>query len=307
MIIIKSKKLLGPVILISAAVIWGLSFVFQSEGSDIGSFTFNGIRMLVGSIVLLPFILINGRKEKKKQIVAPTPEEKKKKNLKDLKGILIVGLFLFAGSNLQNAAFGYIEVGKVGFITALYMILVPILGLFLKKRPSFIVWIAVGIGLVGLYFLCMGSGATLSFGKGEMLTLICAFCFAGHILSIDKFASEIDCVKLSCGQFFITGVLSVICMFIFEDPDIHAILGKTVPILYTGIMSCGVAFTFQIIGQKYTEPTLASMLLCLESVFSVIFAFLILNQKLDSGELLGCALMFTAIILAQIPVKKRVK
>ncbi len=297
------NKLFGPLILITAAMIWGLSFVAQSEGMNhIEGFTFNGIRMLIGSAVLLPFILI----KKKKETVTLSKEEKKSKNKATVKGILLVGLCLFVGSNLQQFAFNYTEIGKVGFLTALYMILVPLFGLFLKKKPPFTVWIGVILGTVGLYLICMGGASSLSIGKGEIMTLCCAVAFALHILVIDKFASEIDAVVLSCGQFFVTGVLSLILMFIFEEPSVEGIMKAAIPILYAGIMSSGVAFTFQIIGQKHTEPTIAAMLLCLESVFSVLFAFIVPpHEKLMPIEYAGCAVIFAGILLAQITPKQK--
>lgn len=295
----KSKKILGPVLLLSAAMIWGLSFVFQKEGMDyVDTFTFNGIRTMVGAVVLLPIAIFRKRKA---ELAAPKTKEQKKK---ELRGILIVGMCLFVGSNLQQAAFKDLAPGKVGFITALYMLLVPVFGfLIFRRRLAPTVWIGVGIGLVGLYLLCVGTGVDLSFGKGEILTLICAFAFAFHIIAIDYFASDVDSVVLSCGQFLIAGGLSCVCMFIFEKPEWSNIIQAGIPILYAGIMSCGVAFTFQIIGQKYTEPTLASMLLCLESVFSVIFSLIILHTQMLPREYIGCAVMFGAILLAQIPSK----
>ena len=203
-------------------------------------------------------------------------------------------------SNLQQAAFGYTTVGKVGFITALYMLLVPIISLvFFKKRVSLPVWIGVGLGVVGLYLLCASGKAT--FGKGELLALACSVGFAIHILVIDKYSAIVDGVKLSCAQFFVSGIISVILMFIFEKPSIHAIMSAAPYLLYTGILSCGVAFTFQTLGQRDSDPTVASLLLCLESVFAVIFAWVLIDQKMSIRELNGCIIMFVAIVLAQLP------
>lgn len=302
----KSKKILGPLILISAAMIWGLSFVFQKESMDvIGMFTFNGTRCLLGSAALLPVLFFMNRK---KSPVSQPAEKKKFLTKKEVRGIIIVGSFLCIALNFQQAAFSDLETGKIGFITALYMIFVPIFGLFLKKRPSMIIWISVLLGLAGMYLLTVGGKADFNPGKGELFAFIGAVFFALHIISIDTVGSEIDSVKLSCGQFFVAGTISLILMFIFEKPDIHSILQAAVPILYAGIMSSSVAFTFQVIGQKYTEPTLASMFLCLESVFSVLFAyFLIPEQKLVATEYIGCAIMFIAILLAQIPPKNKEK
>ena len=299
----KKTKILGPILLVSAAMIWGLSFVAQKQGMEfVEGFTFNGIRSLIGGIVLLPIILFRSLKNP----VKLPPAEKKTSRKESLKGILIVGGMLCIGSNLQQFAFGYIEPGKVGFITALYMLLVPLISFILyKKKQPFTTWVGVILGVGGLYMICMGSSSSFSLGKGELLALLCSIAFALHIIVIDKYASTIDCIVLSCGQYMVTGVISCILMFIFEKPDIGNIMHAAVPILYAGIMSCSCAFTFQIIGQKYTEPTLASMLLCLESVFSVIFSFLILGERMTTIEYLGCAVMFTAIIIAQLPAKKK--
>ena len=299
----KKTKILGPILLVSAAMIWGLSFVAQKQGMEfVEGFTFNGIRSLIGGIVLLPIILFRSLNNP----VKLPPAEKKASLKENLKGILIVGGMLCIGSNLQQFAFGYIEPGKVGFITALYMLLVPLISFILyKKKQPFTTWIGVILGVGGLYMICMGGSSSFSLGKGELLALLCSIAFALHIIVIDKYAATIDCIVLSCGQYMVTGVISCILMFIFEKPDIGNIMHAAVPILYAGIMSCSCAFTFQIIGQKYTEPTLASMLLCLESVFSVIFSFLILGERMTTVEYIGCAVMFTAIIIAQLPAKKK--
>lgn len=299
--IASKHKLFGPVVLVTAAMIWGLSFVAQNEGMNyIGGFTFNGIRMLLGSAVLLPIILINKKKNKNSK------SQNKVNKKSTVIGITLVGLCLFAGSNLQQFAFNYTEVGKVGFITALYMVIVPIFGLFLKKKPPFTVWIGIILGLAGLYFICIGSSSSFNIGKGELLTLLCAIAYALHILVIDRFASEIDAAVLSCGQFFVTGVLSCILMFIFEEPNIDSIKQALIPLLYSGIMSSGVAFTLQIVGQKHTDPTIAAMLLCLESVFSVLFAFIVPpHEQLMPIEYLGCAIIFAGIIVAQITPKSK--
>lgn len=299
----KKTKILGPILLVSAAMIWGLSFVAQKQGMEfVEGFTFNGIRSLIGGIVMLPIILFRSLNNP----VKLPPAEKKASLKENLKGILIVGGMLCIGSNLQQFAFGYIEPGKVGFITALYMLLVPLISFILyKKKQPFTTWIGVILGVGGLYMICMGGSSSFSLGKGELLALLCSIAFALHIIVIDKYAATIDCIVLSCGQYMVTGVISCILMFIFEKPDIGNIMHAAVPILYAGIMSCSCAFTFQIIGQKYTEPTLASMLLCLESVFSVIFSFLILGERMTTVEYIGCAVMFTAIIIAQLPAKKK--
>ncbi len=315
MVKIKKNQLKGSIFLILAAVIWGMSFVAQSKGVEvIEPLTFNGIRMIMGGIVLLPVIgitaAVNSKKSRKlsENADTKTAEQKKidRKNL--LKGGLACGLVLCVSSNLQQAAFNYTTVGKVGFITALYMLLVPIISLVLfKKRAPVAVWIGVVMGVFGLYLLCAG-GEKFSFGKGEMLALLCAFGYAAHIFVIDKYSAIVDGVKLSCAQFLVSGTVSVILMFIFENPNIDAILTAAPYLLYTGVMSCGIAFTFQTLGQRDAEPTVASMLLCLESVFAVIFAWVLIDQKMTAKELTGCIIMFIAILLAQLPgdlVKKK--
>lgn len=301
----KKMRILGPIMLVIAAMIWGLSFVAQKQGMEyVEGFTFNGIRSLLGAIALIPFIVIRAVKNP----VKLSPVEKKQSRRDNLKGILIVGLMLCIGSNLQQFAFNYIEPGRVGFITALYMLIVPLISFIVyKKKQPVTTWIGVILGVVGLYMICMGGSTSSSLGKGDILALLCSFAFALHIIVIDKFATKIDCVVLSCGQFFVTGVISCILMFIFESPNIQSIMQAAVPILYAGIMSCGCAFTFQVIGQKYTDPTISSMLLCLESVFSVIFSFIILGERMASVEYIGCAVMFVAIIIAQLPARKSAK
>lgn len=299
----KKMRIIGPILLISAAMIWGLSFVAQKQGMEyVEGFTFNGIRSLIGGIVLLPVIFFRSRKNP----VKLSPVEKKQTRKDNIKGILIVGTMLCIGSNLQQFAFDYIEPGKVGFITALYMLLVPLISFIAyKKKQPVTTWIGVILGVGGLYMICMGGASSFSLGKGEILAMLCSIAFALHIIVIDKYAPKIDNIVLSCGQYLVTGIVSCILMFIFEKPDAGNIMQAAVPILYAGIMSCSCAFTFQIIGQKYTEPTLASMLLCTESVFSVIFSFIILGERMTVIEYVGCAVMFIAIIIAQLPAKKK--
>lgn len=300
----KKMRIAGPLILISAAMIWGLSFVAQSEGLNyVGGFTFNAVRNYVGALALLPFILFRAKKDP--DTVKCIKDKSMRK--RTVAGVLIIGTILCIGVNLQQFAFAETAPGKVGFITALYMLLVPIFSIFLKKKVPFTVWIGVTIGLVGLYLLCVGtSGSFGSVGRCDILAFIGAFAFAFHIMFIDEFVKDVDCTILSCGQFIVAAVLSTICMFIFEKPEIGNILKAYIPILYSGIFGCGVAFTFQMIGQKYTEPTIASMLLCLESVFSVFFSFLILHTQMSKVEYIGCAIMFVGIILAQLKPKKSV-
>lgn len=295
------NKLLGPVMLVAAAMIWGLSFVAQNEGMNhVEGFTFNGIRMMIGSAVLLPLILFRNKKNNKKL----SKDEKRSVLKANIIGIIPVGICLFLGSTLQQFAFNYTETGKIGFLTALYMIFVPILGLFLKKKPTVTIWVGVILGVIGMYLLCVGSSTSFNIGTGELLAIGCALAYAVHILAIDKFGQNIDSIVLSCGQFFVTGFISCILMFIFEKPSLESILNAAIPILYSGVLSSGVGFTVQIVGQKYTDPTIAAMLMCLESVFAVLFAFIMPpHETLQSVEYIGCAVIFIAIIIAQINPK----
>ncbi len=293
------KRIRGNLILLLVAMIWGSSFVAQSVGMDsIGPLTFNGIRTLLGGIVLLPLVVwINARKPN------PSPDHPTE-SARDLWiGGICCGLFLCIASNFQQ--FGLLDTtaGKSGFITALYVVLVPVFGLFLKKRAPFTVWIGVLLAVAGLYLLCITE--SFSIGKGDFLTMICALFYSFHILVIDHFSKKANGVKLSCIQFFVSAFLSLALMFIFESPDLSQILKAAWPLSYSGIMSCGVAYTLQIVGQKDTDPTVASLIMCLESVFAVISGWLFLHETLSLREGIGCVLMFAAILLSQIPPKKK--
>lgn len=282
------------IMLVLCSVIWGSAFVAQSAGMDyVGPFTFNGIRCIVGTLVLIPVAnFFNKRSDH--------PSKWFDKEL--LKGALICGLFLFSASSCQQIGLQYTSVGKSGFITAFYIVVVPIFALVLKKKPSPFVWVSVLLSMAGLYFLCMTEG--FSFAVGDLWTLACAFLFAGQILAVDYFAPKVNTVKLSCLQFAVTAILSIVPM-IMEKPVLHNIVGCTPSILYAGVLSCGVAYTLQIVGQREVKPEIASILMSLESVFSVVFGFLILHQKLSYREAIGCVLMFFAVILAQLtPVNK---
>lgn len=294
-----SFQLKNSLLLLLTATIWGIAFVAQSVGMDyVGGFTFNAVRSIIGAIVLLPLIFfLDSRKPK----VTLTLEEKKKQKKTLLIGGLCCGIFLCLASNFQQFGIKYTTVGKAGFITACYIVIVPILGLFLKKKCTFYVWIAVALSLIGLYLLCIKDG--FSIGKGDALVFICAILFSFHILVIDHFSPLVDGVKLSCIQFFVSGILSGIPALIFENPNLTSILAAWMPILYAGVMSCGVAYTLQIIGQKNMNPTIASLILSLESCISVLAGWVLLGQSLSIKEGIGCVIMFAAIILAQLPEK----
>lgn len=274
----------------------------QSSSVDkIETFTFNGIRTVLGGVVLIPLILFMRARESKNAAENSVQTKRDTKTL--FKAGCLCGLALFCGLNLQQQAFHYSTAGKVGFVTALYMLLVPIFAIVIGKKARLQVWIGVLLGAAGLYLLCVTE--TLTLGKGETLSIIGAVFFALHILIIDRYASQVDNIAMSCIQFFVAGGLSLICMVIFDDPKLDAIISALPAILYTGIMSSGVAFTLQIVGQKNTEPAVASLLLCLESVFAALFGWLILRQVLSSRELVGCAVMFIAIVITQIPAARK--
>ena len=293
----KKVSLRSSLLLFLAATIWGTAFVAQSVGMDyVGPLTFNAARSLIGGIVLIPVVLLLNRK---KDGPAFTPEGRKT----TITGGLCCGVLLFAASSLQQIGIQYTTVGKAGFITALYIIMVPIFSIFLRKRPSFTVWIGVALALVGLYLLCMTDSFSLS--GGDTLVFFCAIAFTFHILVIDHFSSHADGVMMSCIQFFVSGVLCLICALIFEEPQLPSLVDCALPILYAGVLSSGVAYTLQIVGQKDMDPTIASLILSLESVISAISGWILLNQNLSGREIFGCVLMFGAIILAQLP--KRAK
>ena len=218
-------------------------------------------------------------------------------------GGVCCGALLFVASILQQIGIQYTTVGKSGFITAMYIVLVPIVSIFLKKKASVKIWSGVVLAVIGLYFLCMTAGS-MSLQMGDVLTFFCAVTFSFHILVVDYFAPQIDGVKLSCIQFAVCAVLATVGMLVFETPTVAAVMSAWLPILYAGALSSGVAYTLQIIGQRGMNPTVASLLMSMESVISVIAGWAILGQALSTRELFGCVLMFAAIVLVQLPEKK---
>lgn len=275
------------------ALIWGCAFVAQSIGMEyIGPFTFNGLRSLLGAVVLLPVIAVTRRKK--------TEEQKKSENPKTLLiGGICCGAALTAATSLQQIGLQYTSAGKAGFITALYILIVPIMGLFLGKKAGMKVWMGVVLAVIGMYLLCIKEGFTIS--KGDFLIFLCAIIFSVHILVIDHFSPKVDGVCLSCLQFFICGAICSVFMFAIEKPSLDAVLAAWMPIGYAGVFSCGVAYTLQIIAQKNVAPTVASLLLSLESVFSMLAGWVILGERMSGRELFGCFLVFAAVILAQLP------
>ena len=282
-------------LLFLTAFIWGTAFVAQSVGMDhLGPFGFNGIRSLIGGAALLPCIWILGRTDR---------EHRRKEDRKTLlAGGISCGLALFAASSLQQIGIQYTAAGKAGFITAFYIVLVPVAGIFLGKKTGWKVWTAVAMALAGLYFLCITESFRI--GKGDVFVFAGAVIFAVHILVIDYFAPRTDGVKMSCIQFFVAGILSLFPMAATETTTLEGVWLSMGPLLYAGVLSCGVAYTLQIIGQKNMNPTIASLILSLESCISVLAGWVILGERLSVREGAGCVLMCGAIILAQLPGKK---
>lgn len=296
----EKKSFKNPILLTITAAIWGFAFVAQSVGMEyVEPFTFNCIRNLIGAAVLVPVILILGRLEKAEEKGNAAGGSPRGEKIMTLVGGICCGALLFISSGAQQIGMQYTTVGKAGFITAIYIILVPVLGLFFKKKCGILVWFSVVLAMVGFYFLTMMGES--SFTKGDAYVLVCAFMFSGHILCVDYFAPRANGVKMACIQFFVCGILSGTAMFIRENPSLPDICRAWGPILYAGVLSCGVGYTLQIIGQKNFNPTIAALIMSLESVFSVLAGWLLLHEALSVHEAIGCVLIFGGIILAQIP------
>lgn len=286
----KNKQLKYSLVLLLTAVIWGSAFVAQSAGMDyVGPFTFLCVRNIVGFIVLIPVMLAFSDKT-----VKPTKESRKKLFV----GAVVCGFFLFAASACQQVGIQYTTAGKAGFLTAFYIVLVPIFGLALKKRPGWFVWVSVVIAIVGLYFLCIKEGEGFNIEKADALLFACSVLFSCQILAVDHFAPHVDPVRLSMFEYLVVFILSFIPMLL-EGPSMGDITGAWLPIGYAGVFSSGVAYTLQIVAQKEVKPAVASILMSLEAAFSLLFGFLILKEVLSLREGIGCILMFAAVILCQ--------
>ncbi len=292
-------------LLFTAAFIWGIAFVAQSSAAEfIRPFTFNGIRCLIGGATLLPLVYMLQRKKRATLLPGESCGKNRLFSPGELKTGLIggfcCGICLCLGSTLQQFGIEQTTVGKAGFITALYIVFVPIASaLFLRKKIALPVIVSVVLGLVGLFLLCITE--QLSIGKGDFYVLLCSFAFTAHILVIDYFSAKADGVMLSCVQFLTCGIISTPFILFMEKPAISQILAAGIPILYAGVLSCGVAYTLQIVGQKNMNPTIASLILSLESVVSVLAGWVLLQQTLSGREIAGCIVMFVAIIIAQLP------
>lgn len=291
------QQIKSSLILLLTATIWGVAFVAQSVGMEyIGPFTFNAIRCVLGGLVLIPVILVL---KKKKETGAENQEKEDKKTL--WTGGIACGVILCIASNLQQFGIMEASVGKSGFFTALYIVMIPVIGIFIGKRPGIKLWFCVALAVVGMYLLCMKDGS-FTIERADIMLLLCALAFSFHILVVDYFSPKVDGVKMSCIQFFVCGVLSAVGMLFTETPDIFNIQAAWLPLLYAGLLSCGVGYTLQIVGQKGINPVIASLIMSLESVISALAGWVILGQVLSPKEILGCVLMFVAIIITQIPI-----
>lgn len=297
----RKKQTMGSMMLLITSIIWGCAFVAQKVGDDyLGPFSFTGIRFLLSAIFLIVIVCVRDLLIYKKLTLFKM--EKKKRNTVILGGVLC-GIALFLASNLQQYSMHGTSVGKSSFITALYIVLVPILGLFIKKKVKIIEWISVLFAMISLVLLCFKkeeSGINIyDFGL-----LGCALFFSIQILLIDHFSKDNDCMLMAMIQFIVCGSLSCILMLIFEKPTTSSINDALIPLLYAGLASGGIAYTLQFTGQKYTNPVVASVIMSLEAVVGLIAGAIIIHERLSNQELIGCLMMFLAIIIAQIPFDK---
>lgn len=300
-----NKSFGGSLSLTLAALLWGSTFVAQ-EANTVGTFTFQGVRSMVGSLFLLVVICImTAFRKAKGTYVKPTAADNK--NL--VVGGICCGLVLCLSMNLQQYGMQLgSQAGKAGFITAMYILIVPVYGLFARKRVGVKIWGCIALAVVGLFLLCINfseleNGSII--GIGDLFVILCAFSFALHIIVVDHFVAKVDGVKLSLMQFVVAGTVSCVLMFIFEQPTVGTVIEGAFPILYAGICSSGIAYTLQIVGQKNTPPVIASLLMSLESVFAVLSQIAVLGRIPSPQEAVGCIIMFAAIIIAQLPEKKR--
>ena len=296
------KNFKGSIMLLITSLIWGTAFVAQSEGMNyVEPFTYNAMRTLLGGVVLIPVMILFRFSNKR------NGKEKSSCSLRNtVIGGICCGIALFIASSFQQAGITQTTAGKAGFVTALYIVIVPMIGIFLHKKMPLRMWLFIAIALAGFRLLCIKQDIGIS--SGDLLVFFGAIAFAVHITVIDYFNQKnTDGVLMSCIQFFTAGLLMLICMFIFEKPTIPNIMGAGGTILYAGILSCGVAYTLQILGQKHTNPTLATMLMSLESVFAALSGWLILGEKLSIKEFIGCVLIFAAVILAQLAGTDKLK
>ena len=291
-----NKSLRGSLLLILGSMIWGAAFVAQRVGMDhVGPFTFNGIRMLLAWLVMIPVTALMEHKNKNTPgYTAPDPKDQR------LSGV-ICGALLFIATSLQQMGLVSTTAGKAGFITALYVVLVPVAAWFLfRKNPGKVIWLGVLIAVGALWLLCMPADGGFVLQSGDLLVLGCAVCFTFQILCVDHYAARVSGVKLARDEFLVTGGLSMLIAVATEPISWEGVREALIPILYAGIMSGAVGYTLQVLGQRDTDPTVASLLMCMEAVFAVLTGVLLIGEKMTVRETVGCVLMFCAVILAQL-------
>ncbi len=308
-----SKSITSSLLLLFAALIWGSAFIAQSLGMEhIGPLSFVCIRSFIGFFALIPVLLVIQKIQKKKLLPSSAPlsegDTKKVKLPKAIKGGIICGIFLTLGMVTQQYGILYLtegggNIGKAGFITTMYILIVPILGLFFKQKVSPRLWISVALAIVALYLLSVTDSFTVSIG--DSLLILSAFGFAAQILAADYFVKDASGVLLSCLQFLFCALITIIPAILIENPTPETILPAWQSLVYTGAVSSGVAFTLQIVAQKNLHPAVASLLMSCESVFAVLSGFIILGQVPSTHEMIGAAIMFAAVVIAQIPVKTK--
>ena len=297
---VRKTQFRGVVMLLLTAIIWGAAFVAQKIGmGSVGPLTFSGLRILMGATVLLPIVIFRERREWRALPAEARPAHRAKSK-KLLRRGIILGVIFAIANNVQQIAINESSPGKVAFITALYIFLVPVIGLiFFGKRIRPLTWICIFFGIVGLYFLSIDPN-DLTVTVGDVLPFCCAIAFAVQITTVSIFSADTDGVRLAFLQFATAGILTTILMFIFEQPELPAIWDALLPMLYAGCLSCGVGYTLQIVGQKYASASVAALLLCMESVFAVITEAIVMREMLGDRELVGCGIMFAAIVLSQL-------
>ena len=292
------NKLTSNIALFLTALIWGLSFVAQRAGMEyIGPFTFNAVRSFMGGLSLLPLIFWI-------KVSIPDTRTERRKHVQHInleRAGVACGIALFLAMSVQQYCMKYVGAGKAGFITALYIIFVPILTILLGKKLNKIIIVSVSLALCGLYLLCYKAGS--GFSIYDIMLLLSAFLYAVHIMVVNYYSKRVNPLKVSCLQFFIVGLLSAFLVWLFESPNIDAIIDCKVPLLYAGVVTCGVAYTLQIFGQKHTIPVIASLILSLESVFAVLGGVFILHEVLSIKEIMGCVLMISGVLLSNLKEK----
>ncbi len=315
-----SRQLKSSLLILLATFIWGTAFLAQKDGGRIGTFTFNGIRFLIGGAFLLPVIYVLDKLREKAAAKTGHSDEPKdgEQGFDDpddggvdmgwsktvFKGGIACGVVLFIASSLQQYGVLYTSLGKTGFITALYAVFVPILSIALGKAVHLRTWIAVAIGMLGLYLISM-YGESFTIAYGDRFIIGCAVGFAVQILMIDYFSPKVDPVKLAAVEFLTLGLISVPFMFIFENPNLPDIISVLPSLLYASILSSGVAYTLQIVGQRYAEPTQAALVMCMESVFSMLTGMIVLGERMAAHEYIGALLIFIAVVMTQLPERKQ--